>query len=40
MCDHEPQEIPHEWLCVHMKAPEHIVDVPASNQFDYLAVYS
>ena len=38
MHEHEPREIPHGWLCLHMEVPEHLVAAPASNQLDDVAV--
>ena len=40
MCEHDPQEIPHEWLCLHMEVTEHLVVEPADNQLDDVDVYS
>ena len=40
MHEHETQEIPHEWLCLHMEVPENIVAAPAANNLDDVTVYS
>ena len=37
---HEPQEDPHEWICLHIEVPENLVAAPAANHFDDVAVYS
>ena len=40
MCDSEPREVPHEWFCLNVEVPEHLVDVPEANQLDEYAVDS
>ena len=40
MRDHEPQEIPHEWLYQYMEVHEHLVAALAVNQLDDDAFYS
>ena len=40
MPEHDPQEISHEWLCLHMEVPEHLVTAPAANNLDDFSVYS
>ena len=39
MREHEPWEISHEWLWLHMEVPEHLITEPLSNQIDDVAVY-
>ena len=38
MRDHEPVEVPRDWLCLNVEVPEHLVAVPAANQLDGVAV--
>ena len=38
MHEHEPREIPHEWLCLYMEIPEHLVVVPAANHTDDVVI--
>ena len=34
MLEHNLREISHEWLCLHMEVPEHLVAIPAANHLD------
>ena len=40
MREHEPREVPHDWLCLYMELPEYLVAAPAANQLDDVAGYS
>ena len=40
MKEHEPQEIPREWICLHIELPEHLVAVPVANNIGDVSVYS
>ena len=38
MLEHEPREVPHEWICLHVEVPENIVAEPEANQLEGTAV--
>ena len=38
MADHELEEIPHDWLSLHMEIPQHFVAPPVSNEADDVIV--
>ena len=40
MHEHETQEIPNEWLYLHMEVPEHLVVSPVANHIDDVDGYS
>ena len=40
MHDHDTQKINHEWLCLRMEVPKHLVAVPVANQLDDVTVSS
>ena len=40
MREHDPREVPHEWFWMHVELSECIVDAPAANQLDDVAVES
>ena len=37
MREHEPGEVPHEWICLHVELLEHLVAAPAANWLDGVA---
>ena len=32
--EYDPREVPNEWFCLQVEAPEHLVTATATNQLD------
>ena len=39
MHKNELREVPHEWLCLNVEIPEHLVAALTASQLDYVGVY-